>query len=209
MLTITFSVGGAATAAAAGAAEEFILNDYHPEEKTEENFRGISIVVNEEEGETFDLYLHGTVAHRRLKIGTALKTSWFYTVQVKWGAQIEQPDGSMRFLDSSYVIYVNVNGEVRCLVENAFRTPRVGEEQILAFSIGGKKTISSADGYFTGVVSNVEILQTKHETIPEELLYFVVRKQLLINDDWCKLETIRKITEKDEPPTPKRMKVIC
>ena len=189
VLTITFSVGGGAgAAAAAGAAEQFILNDYHPEEKTEENFRGISIVVNEEEeeeGKTFDLYLHGTVAHRRLKIGTALKTSWFYTVQVKWGAQIEQPaDGSVRFLDSSYAIYVNVNGEVKCVAENAFRTPRVSEEQILAFSIGGKKTIRSADGRFTGIVSNVEILQTGHETIPEELLNFVVRKQLLINNDW-------------------------
>ncbi len=117
-------------------------------------------------------------------------------MQVKWGAQIAQPGGSVRFLDSSYAIYVNVDEEVTCLAENAFHTPRVGDEQILAFSIGGKKTVWSADGYFTGVVSNVEILQTAYETIPKELLYFIVMKQTLTNDDWL------------QPPVLKKKKVI-
>ena len=80
---------------------------------------------------------------------------------------------------------------------------------------------SGADGYLRGVVSNVEILQTAYETIPEELLYFVVRKQLLINDDWCKLEKMKKSSvsknvslcqklaqeECNKPPALKRKKV--
>ena len=178
VLTITFSVD------ASPPAEEFILNDYHPSEKTKKNFRGMSIVANDEE-ETFDLYLHGAADNaNRLKIGTALKTSWFYTVQIKWGAQITQPNGSVRLLDSSYAIYENVDFDVKCLVEKTFQSPLISDEQTLAFSIGGKKMLSGADGYFRGVVSNVEILQTGYETIPEELLYFVVTKQLLINDDW-------------------------
>ena len=131
-------------------------------------------------------------------------------MQVKWGAQIEQPDGSVRFLDSSYAIYENVDFDVKCLVEKTFQSTLISDMQILAFSIGGKKTRSSdADGYFRGVVSNVEILQTDYETIPKELLYFVVIKQILINDDWCKLKTMKKkIAEKDEPSTPKRKKAM-
>ena len=181
VLTMTFSVDDVSP-----PAEEFILNDYHPDEKTEEHFRGISIAANDEEEEAFDLYLHGAVDNtNRLKIGTALKTSWFYTVQIKWGAQITQPNGSVRLLDSSYAIYENVDFDVKCLVEKTFQSPLISDEQTLTLSIGGKKTRSSgADGYFRGVVSNVEILQTGYETIPEELLYFVVTKQLLINDDW-------------------------
>ena len=108
---------------------------------------------------------------------------------MKWGAQIEQPDGSVRKLDSSYAIYENEE----CLVEKIFQSPLLNDEQIVAFSLGAKKTRGKiADNYFTGILSNVEILLTDHETIPKELLHFIAMKQILINDDWCKLETMTK-----------------
>ena len=197
VLTITFLVG--ALPPFDGVVKEFILNDYHPEEKTEEHFRGLSIssVANEEK--KFDLYLHGArnindvststgdnatvaaapVGKNRLKIGSALKTSWFYTVQVKWGAQIEEPDGSMRLLDSSYAIYDND----KCLVEKTFQSPLLGTQQTSAFSVGGKKAPEGGDSYFTGILSNMEMLHTDYETIPTELLRFIATKQRLINDD--------------------------
>ena len=197
VLTITFLVGDMppddGLVVSNAISEEFILNDYHPEEKTEEHFRGLSIssVANEEK--KFNLYLHGAsntndvnatvaaapVGKNRLKIGSALKTSWFYTVQVKWGAQIERPDGSGRRLDSSYAIYENNE----CLVEKTFQSPLLSDLQTLAFSLGAKKALGkTADSYFTGILSNVEILETEHETIPKELLHFIAMKQILIND---------------------------
>ena len=110
-------------------------------------------------------------------------------------------------LDSSYAIYENVDFDVKCLVEKTFQSSLISDEQTLALSIGGKKTrSSSADGYFRGVVSNVEILQTAYETIPKELLYFVVIKQILINDDWCKLKRLAQ-EEFTKPLAPKRKKV--
>ena len=212
VLTITFLVGalppdGGAVASTTAEAvkntgkEEFILNDYHLEEKTLENLRGISISSNAaSEEKKFDLYLHGAnntgdvpasiddndARKNRLKIGTALKTSWFYTLQVKWGAQIERPDGSVRQLDSFYAIYENE----KCLLEKPFRSPLLSDLQIPAFSLGGIMKTSSGDGggiadnCFTGILSNVEILQSNYETIPKELLHFIAKKQILINDDW-------------------------
>ncbi len=185
VLTITFLVGALPPDNVASDGEEFILNDYNPEEQTAEHFRGISISSTGEE--KFDLFLHGADASgsnsaaskNRLKIGTSLQSSWFYTVQVKWGAQIERPDGSVRRLDSSYAIYENNE----CLVEKTFRSPLLREQQTLAFSLGAKKALDkTADNYFTGTLSNVEILETEHETIPKELLHFIAMKQILIND---------------------------
>ena len=183
VLTITFLVGALPPDDVASDGEEFILNDYHPEEKTDEHLRGLSISSTGEE--KFDLFLHGADASdsdaskNRLKIGTSLQSSWFYTVQVKWGAQIERPDGSVRRLDSSYAIYENNE----CLVEKTFQCPLLSDLQTLAFSLGAKKALGkTADNYFTGILSNMEILQTEHETIPKELLHLIAMKQILIND---------------------------
>ena len=183
VLTITFLVGALPPDNVASDGEEFILNDYNPEEQTAEHFRGMSISSTGEE--KFDLFLHGadagsnSASKNRLKIGTSLQSSWFYTVQVIWGAEIERPDGSVRRLDSSYAVYENNE----CLVEKTFQCPLLSDLQTLAFSLGAKKALGkTADSYFTGILSNVEILETEHETIPKELLHFIAMKQILIND---------------------------
>ena len=193
VLTMTFLVGVLPPneiVSTTTGEEEFLLNDYQPEEKTPDNIRGISIVSNEEE--KFDLYLHGASASsntaNRLKIGVGLKTSWFYTLQVKWGAQIKRADGSVRHLDSSFAIYENK----KRLVESPFQPPLLRDVVIPAFSLGGKKTSNGTDNCFTGILSNVEILQSDYETIPKELLHFIVLKQSLINDDWLQAPALKR-----------------
>ena len=73
--------------------------------------RALSIeTIKGEEEDTFDLYLYGTFTgteERRRKIGTGLKTSWFYTVQIKWGAEVSRLDGRVHYVDSFYAICEN------------------------------------------------------------------------------------------------------
>ena len=49
-----------------------------------------------------------------------LKISWFYTIQVNWGAIIENPDGTLQFLDSFYQIYA----DNKLLIGKTFRQSR-------------------------------------------------------------------------------------
>ena len=217
VLTLTFLVGdlpeekmkntmlGTPTSLSvlAGEGEEFILNDYHlSEERT--NIRGISIVSNYVR-EEFDLFLHGAVggmSENRLKIAEGLKMSWFYTLQVKWGAEYTQSNGSSHISDSFYKIYENN----KYLIEKSFKPSLIKGRGTPAFYLGGLKTNSSTNRYpmwtkrncFTGILSNFEILKTDHDKIPRELLNFIVIKQSIFNDDWCILEPAKKIVKKDE-----------
>ncbi len=175
--------------------EEFILNDYAVEEKTPDKIRGISIVKNKKK--KFDLYLHGArrsttttaaaATTNRLKIGLDLKTSWFYTLQVQWGARDDNGDG-----ESFYALYENA----KLLRRESFQYPSFPDLVIPAFNIGGFKSSTAITKCFTGVLSNLEILQTDFASIPSELLTFIVRRQTLLNTHWLL-----------QPPAVKRMKV--
>ena len=77
--------------------------------------------------------------------------------------------------------------------------------------IGGKVLKSKC---FTGILSNLEIVDTRHPSIPTELLEVIVQNQTVINDNWSqftiKREKLMEISndKEDEPPkAPKRKKL--
>ena len=135
--------------------EQFILNDYHwrtERHRPNENFRGVSIVNHhhqqqqqqQEEGVValFDLHLHGAVSadngggggkENRLVIAKNLRKSHFYTLQVKWGAEIKQRDGTVHVLPSFYAVYDND----KCLTKQSFQNTLIAEEIYPAFYLGG------------------------------------------------------------------------
>ena len=232
--------------------EQFIINDYYwwaERRKPNENFRGVSIVVNHQHQQEkqkgmslssssvatsfFDLHLHGAISpaavnnnnnnknegldargdgggsggnkKNRLLIAKNLKKSHWYTLQVKWGAEIKQRDGSVLVLPSFYALY----DYDRCLTRQSFKNTLIAEEIYPVFYLGGfvygtKNTInvpssSSSSSVlpriiqkksnsrmvkskcFTGVVCNLEILKSSVKNIPSELLDFIVKRQKMKN----------------------------
>ena len=116
-----------------------------------------------------------------MKIARGLKTSWFYTVQIKWSA--EGPDGSS-VGESFYV--VRANDEV--VAKNSFRSPPLKDVARPALYLRGLNAAQTDDGTvkskcFGGVVSNVEILKTTHPHVPDALLRFVADNQIITNDE--------------------------
>ena len=215
VLTLTFLVGklpddddGASAAAAGGEEEQFILNDYRysARKKTStKHMRALSIEIikgGEEEEDTFDLYLYGTTTvtaaaaaaaaadgtrerRRRRKIGTGLKTSWFYTVQIKWGGQDER---GVHCSDSFYVIRENDT----VLTKKSFLCPPLKDVARSALYLGGLNTAKTDTGVvvsncFSGIVSNIEILKTnsysRRRRVPESVLEFIIANQIIMNDD--------------------------
>ena len=166
--------------------EQFIFNDYRysTRQKTSHHMRALSIETVDEDA--FDLYLYGTSRRdtrrsRRVKIAKGLKTSWFYTVQIKWSA--EGPDGSS-VGESFYV--VRANDEV--VAKNSFRSPPLKDDARPVLYLGGLNAAQTDDGTvkskcFGGVVSNVEILKTTHPHVPDALLRFVADNQIITNDE--------------------------
>ena len=81
--------------------------------------------------------MHGAVSddseENRLKLAENLKNSRFYTLQVKWGAEIEQKDGTVHVLPSFYAIY----DSGKCLIKQAFQNTLIGKEIRAAFFLGG------------------------------------------------------------------------
>ena len=169
--------------------EEFIISDYSSL-SIYDHFRGLSLISDVNQDEKFDIYVHGVNSNakeNKKKIAEGLKMSWFYTVQVKWGAQIEGVDGNVRFLDSFCRIYENN----KLLIEETFHQEKnegVTNPHLYIGGINKSKEEESGkllnSNFFTGILSNIEILSTSNETIPTELLTFIASKQCIINDDF-------------------------
>ena len=167
--------------------EEFIISDYSSL-SIYDHFRGLSLISDVNQDGTFDLYVYGVNSkENKKKIAEGLKMSWFYTVQVKWGAQIEEVDGSVRFLDSFCRIYENN----KLLIEETFHQEKnegVTNPHLYIGGINKSKEEESGkmlnSNFFTGILSNIEILSTSNEIIPTELLTFIASKQCVINDDF-------------------------
>ena len=189
--------------------EQFILNDFHWSEmhRPVENFRGVSIVNRRGKNNLFDLYLHGAVSgeigkENRLLIARNLKKSQFYTLQVKWGAEIVQVDKSVRILPSFYAIHYNG----KCSIKQSFKNTLISDEIRPAFYLGGfvsrtrdvsvlqqqrvdlPRIIRRKSEFkqvkskcFTGLVCNLEILKTRTKNVPPELLDFIVKRQSVRN----------------------------
>ena len=161
---------------------KFVIHDHNNELPS--TFRGISVINNGEK--SFDLCLHGAFSEQKdkLKIAEKLKMSCFYTLQVKWGAQIEDPDGTKRILSSFYRIYE----DKKLLIDNLFHQRIDDSPKVPVLYIGGFNNVSTINksNFFTGILSNIEILLTAEEVIPKELLHFIATKQCIINDDLLK-----------------------
>ena len=188
--------------------------------KPVENFRGVSIVNRRGGGGgdgnsaagLFDLYLHGAVSEEtvgkenRLLMARNLEKSQFYTLQVKWGAEIVQVDKSVRILPSFYAIHHND----KCSIKQSFKNTLISDEIRPAFYLGGfvsrTRVVSSVlqqqqqqridlpriirrksefkyvkSKCFTGLVCNLEILKTRTKNVPPELLDFIVKRQSVRN----------------------------
>ena len=188
ILTITFSVGELVYDETRTRnkleKDAFLIHDHNTQIPSP--FRGISVTNNGKE--SFDLCLHGAFSEQKdkLKIAEKLKVSCFYTLQVKWGAQIEDPDGTMRILTSFYRIYK----DKKRIVDNIFHQRIDDSPKVNALYIGGfnndKNSTTKTSNFFTGVLSNIEVLLTAEKVIPKELLHFIATKQCIINDDWLK-----------------------
>ena len=62
-----------------------------------------------------------------------LEKSQFYTLQVKWGAEIPQVDHSVRILPSFYAIHHNG----KCSIKQSFKNTLISDEIRPAFYLGG------------------------------------------------------------------------
>ena len=205
LLTMTFLVG--VYDAYNEAAEEFIVSDYRwsVDAKSADTFRGVSIISKP--NEKFDLYLHGARdgGKNRLKIGGNIKTNLFYTLQVYWSG-IEE--------NGFYLMYKD--GET-LIDKTSFQYNAMKDLVRPAFYLGGFNASTEEGGKvvkskcFTGILSNLEIINTSQPSIPSELLKFIVQKQTIINDDWLQALTTnnQQMVKKEEvePPSPKRKKV--
>ena len=168
--------------------EQFIFNDYRysTRQKNPHRMRALSIETVDEDA--FDLYLYGTTSttrdaekNPRVKIATGLKTSWFYTVQIKWSAR--GPDGSGG--GSSFYL-VRENDEV--VAKKFFASPPLKDVATPALYLGGLNAARTDMGTvkskcFGGVVSNMEILKTNRSHVPDALLRFVADSQIITNDE--------------------------
>ena len=192
--------------------EQFIINDHHWADKIQENFRGVSIVYAK--NNLFELFLHrasspeSNEGKNRLKIAENLHLKRYYTLQIKWGAEIEHSDGSVQVLPSFYALY---NFE-KCLNKTSFQQNSIlKDETFSAFYIGGfvTRTANTLNNLqvlprilhksnsrnikskcFTGILSNLEILMTKNKHAPAELFKFIAIKQVLKNPKWTNEQQI-------------------
>ena len=188
------------------AEEEFIISDYlwSFENKSPEEFRWVS--VKSRADKKFALYLHGAKGQdgsHILKIGDDLEKDLFYTLQVCWRA------GS----DCFYLLHKNGAPVINKTLFYGNSLPAI---TINAFYLGGFN--ASTDGgkivkskCFTGVISNLEIINSGSSAIPEELLNFIMIYQEIPNA-WKEVHNsfLQGIdTQKSEinPPDSKKKKI--
>ena len=176
-----------------GGGEECILNDYlwTADQPTPDDIRALSLTKHSD-GKKFDLFLHGARsddgdggeggAEKCIRIAAGLKTSRFYTVQVKWGAEITE-DRMRRTLSSFYAIFYNG----KCVMRKIFRSVPIADMVESAFYVGGLNGARNAKPkvvktkMFTGLLSNLEIMQTVHEHVPPVLTDYIAGRQTIAN----------------------------
>ena len=89
-------------------------------------------------------------------------------------------------MSSFYRIYE----DKKLVIDNEFHQRSDDSPRLAVLYIGGfnndKDSTVNKSNFFTGILSNIEILLTTEELIPKELLHFIATKQCIINDDWLK-----------------------
>ena len=209
LLTLTFLVG--VQDDNIDDSEEFIVSDYRwaHKDKNPDLFRGVSVISKS--SEKFDLYLHGARAENgaenRLKVGENIKKNLFYTLQVYW--EKENKGFCLLYKDGKPLID-----------KTSFQYNDLPDSMTPAFYLGGFNASTDIEKVlkskcFTGILSNLEIINTHHPSIPTELLEVIVQNQTVINDNWTQFTIKRKKLmeicndreEQNEPSSLKRKKV--
>lgn len=198
LLTLTFLVG-VYDESHDEENEEFIISDYRWSSfsKSSEKFRGVSIVSKP--GEKFDLYLHGVQdvdGNRQMKFGKDLERNLHYTLQVYW------------MKSNTGFASLHCDGEI-VIQETSFQHGTPPDITRPGFYLGGFNASTSYKSdvvkskCFTGIISNVEIINTRNLIIPRELLDLIWEVQTVYND-WSKIKTADDV----RPPATKKRKKI-
>jgi hypothetical protein len=198
LLTLTFLVGKKEDDNDE-VEEEFIVSDYRwsSDDKQSDMHRGVSVVSKS--NKKFDLYLHGAVGDDRqnkMKIGKDLEQDAIYTLQICWKRVV---------IDTGF--YTLYKYKQLLFDKISFKHNITPHTIVPAFYLGGFN--ASKDSFtlikskcFTGMISNIEVIQTKN-SFSDDLLQLIVDKQSVF-EPWSELKN----NEEDEPPTPKRKKVM-
>jgi hypothetical protein len=180
-------------------SEEFIVSDYRWSQwdKSADKFRGVSI--KSKYGNKFDLYLHGVSGNKNntLLIGKDIKKDYFYTLQIYWSNE------NVGF----YVLYKYTE----VLIEKTFFKHTEGPTLTTpAFYLGGFNAATREEDEviiskcFTGIISNLEIINTNESSIPTQMLEFIIENQIIDSSLSQFHETVK---EEDTPPSVKKKKV--
>ncbi len=200
ILTLTFLVGEKEEEGNDDVAEEFIVSDYRwsKYDKRSDVHRGISTIAKS--NKKFDLYLHGAIGDddglNKRKIGENLERDVFYTLQVCW----------RKANTGFYSLYKYT----QLLIDRtSFQHNTTPGTMAPVFYLGGFDTSRDwrtvvKSKCFTGVISNLEVIQTENDSISDDLLKLIVDKQSVFNP-WSRLTNNEE--EEDEPPAAKRMKL--
>ena len=186
LLTITFLVGikdDDNDVSDKEGEEEFIISDYRWNrfDKSSEKFRAVSIVSKADE--KFDLYLHGVPGEdetQRWMFGKDLKRKFYYTLQVNWD-ELEKSGFATLYKDGEPLIKKTPFpwDETPDILTPAFYLGGFNEST----TTGKSKVVKSK--CFTGIISNVEIIQY-HSKMSKEIIDLIIKTQTLYNDDWSR-----------------------
>ena len=198
VLTLTFLVGKKEDND--DVVEEFIVSDYRwsKYDKRSDVHRGVSTITKS--NKKFDLYLHGAISDDGLnkkKIGENLEQDVYYTLQVCW-RRAEMETGF-------YSLYKYEHLQID---KTSFRYHDIPTVMSPAFYLGGFNTSRDwrtvvKSKCFTGVLLNLEVIQTENDSISNDILKLIVDKQSIF-DPWSGLINIQ---EEGRPPVNKRMKL--
>lgn len=202
LLTLTFKKVGNKESSDNNDVEEFIASDYHwsKYDKRSDVHRGISIITKSDQ--KFDLYLQGAIGNdgqNKMKIGEDLEQDAFYTLQVCWRRTGIEKTGF-------YSLY-----KYRQLLidKTSFQHHAVPILMRPAFYVGGfnasrGETVIKSK-CFTGIISNLEVIQTDNDSISNDVLKLIVDGQSVINPWPSKPSSL--FNGEDEPPAVKRIKL--
>ena len=124
--------------------------------------RGISISISK-------LCLHGVKENKEIII-CDIEKDIFYTIQILWRAAGHEEE-------SWFTLYQD--GEIQ-VPKTIFTANKVDPTpHVPATSLGALINANESSNYFSGIITNVDIIQGYDEVLPQEILNFVIQNQFL------------------------------
>ena len=137
---------------------QYIINDYIPKRPF---FRGISIHQNK-------MCLHGEKDNKEITI-CDIEEENYYTIQILW-KNYEHKE------ESWFTVYQDATIQVPKTNFTSNKLSSIVTQPVL--SLGALDAVSGPSNYFSGIITNVDILLTKFEP-PQEILTFVIESQFM------------------------------